>query len=247
MQSSSAFVHPSFSSTFTPWRGGAPRVLAVSSSLPPSRTRVAAPVRTIVMQEKDTQKKPLFRNPFASKSDKGDQSSSSASFMEPQPGDPGYMQYITADDEKKKRGLDLLKEDILKSAPERAGVGRQDADSVLMRPQAGEPGYKPAAYQTVRVSTLGISTFSDDKNYVSKVGGIDAVKQAAVDIQTGTKTGKDIKKEVLNKANNRPLNTFQSTLQRPSASPQPNVDNLPDYLKPLPEDTPRKGMSWKNY
>lgn len=40
-----------------------------------------------------------------------------------------------------KRGIDLLREDIFKSAPEKVGVGRQDAYGI-MPPQPGEPGYK---------------------------------------------------------------------------------------------------------
>ncbi|KAI0567818.1 hypothetical protein FGB62_1g694 [Gracilaria domingensis] len=240
----SAFVQPSFSSAFTPARAHRATV---------SRRPTPATPARIVMAEGE--KKPFFRNPFAAKPK--DPNVPDVAFIAPQPGDPGYKEpalakpAAEAEPAKKagssptklpvvagevKRGFDLLREDVLKSAPERAGVGRQDADSVVMRPQAGEPGYKPAAYQTVQVSKLGISTFSDDKNYVSKVGGIDAVKQAALDIKTGQKTGKEIKREALMKA--------QNITKKAEA---PKVYDIPDYLKPLPEDTPRKGMTWKNY
>lgn len=129
-----------------------------------------------------------------------------------------------------KRGLDLLREDLLKNAPERAGVGRQDQPSVTMKPAAGEPGYKPQAFQTVKVSELGISPFPDDKNAVGKVGGVDAVKKAALDVKKG-KTAKEVKKELLQ------IKTKE----------EPKVFDIPDYLKPIPEDTPRKGYTWKNY
>lgn len=130
-----------------------------------------------------------------------------------------------------KRGLDLLKEDLLKNAPQRAGVGRQDV-SAVMKPMAGEPGFKPAAYQTVKVSELGISPFPEDANAVGKVGGIEAVKKAAVEVKAGKKSASDIKKEVL---------------KVEVKAEKEQVFDIPDYLKPLPEDTPRKGYTWKNY
>ena len=163
-----------------------------------------------------------------------------------------------------KRGLDLLREDFLKNAPERAGVGRQDRDALTMKPVAGEPGYKPPSIATVKVSALGISPFSDDKNYVSNVGGVEAVKQAAIDSKAG-KSAKQLKKEVmdaLNKnssivANNKVSQTtnFKPPASTPSAftptpvpaPPKAPDDLLPSYLRPIPEDTPRKGMTWKNY
>ena len=129
------------------------------------------------------------------------------------------------------RGLALVVEDLRKNLPEVAGVGRQDVTG-FMKPQFGEPGYKPQAYETVKYSELGISSFSDDKNYVSKVGGIDAVKKAAKDALAGKKAS-DIKAAVL-KAD-------------PVVKEEPKEYPLPDYLQPLPEDTPRKGMTWKNY
>lgn len=132
--------------------------------------------------------------------------------------------------EERKRGLQLLREDLFKSAPEAAGVGRQDA-SAIMKPLYGEPGYKPAAYETVKVSDLGISPFPDDANAVGKVGGVEAVKKAAVEVKKGEKTAEEVKKEVL----------------KIEVKQEAKVYDIPDYLKPLPEDTPRKGYTWKNY
>eukprot|EP00177_Eucheuma_denticulatum_P003480 GFKZ01006292.1.p1 GENE.GFKZ01006292.1~~GFKZ01006292.1.p1 ORF type:complete len:276 (+),score=50.24 GFKZ01006292.1:195-1022(+) len=134
-----------------------------------------------------------------------------------------------------KRGLDLLREDVLKSAPERVGVGRQDAESVTMKPVAGEPGYKPESFQTVKVSELGISPFPDDANAVGKVGGLEAVRKAAVDVKQG-KTAKEIKKAVL-----------KPDIAKVEAKGEAKVYDIPDYLKPIPEDSPRKGLTWKNY
>lgn len=131
---------------------------------------------------------------------------------------------------KVKRGLDLLREDVLKNAPTRVGVGRQD-QSAVMKPMYGEPGYKPAAYETVKVSDLGISPFPDDANAVGNVGGIAAVKKAAVEVQKGEKTAAEIKREVLKIETKKEAKVF----------------DIPDYLKPLPEDTTRKGFTWKNY
>lgn len=237
----SAFVPPSFNSAFTPARG--------QPATASRRPAASAPARFVMAEEK----KPLFRNPFAAKP--AQPNVSSTSYMAPQPGDPGYkdpaavkpaaskpqklpvIENDKGDEGVAKRGLDLLKEDVLKSAPERVGVGRQDASSVTMRPQAGEPGYKPAAYQTVKVSELGISTFSDDKNYVGNVGGIDAVKKAALEVTSGQKTTKQLKEEALRKVSKAPAKAVK----------EETTYDIPDYLKPLPEDTPRKGMSWKNW
>lgn len=132
--------------------------------------------------------------------------------------------------ERVKRGLDLLREDVFKNAPSRVGVGRQD-QSAIMKPMYGEPGYKPAAYETVKVSDLGISPFPDDANAVGNVGGIEAVKKAAVEVQKGEKTALEIKREVLK------IKTKKGE----------KVYDIPDYLKPLPEDMTRKGFTWKNY
>lgn len=132
--------------------------------------------------------------------------------------------------ETEKRGLGLVVEDLKKNLPEVVGVGRQDTTG-YMKPQPGEPGYKPQAYETTFVSDLGISTFSDDKNYVSKVGGLDAIKKAAKEVNAGAKA-EEIKKAVLK----------AETIKKE----EPKVYSLPDYLMPLPEDTPRKGMSWVN-
>lgn len=128
-----------------------------------------------------------------------------------------------------KRGLALLREDLFKTAPEKAGVGRQDT-TMYIRPQYGDPGYKPQAYEVTKVSSLGISPFSDDKNAVEKVGGLEAVKIAAKEVLKG-KSAKELKNQALK------IKTVE----------EPKVFDIPDYLKPLPEDTPRKGMTWKNY
>lgn len=137
----------------------------------------------------------------------------------------------TAEVEGKKRGLDLLREDFLKSVPERVGVGRQDV-SAIMAPSFGEPGYKPKAYETVNVSELGISPFPDDANAVGKVGGIRAVEKAARQVKSGQSANvikaKVMKKEVV-------------------VADKDKVFDIPSYLKPIPEDTPRKGLTWKNY
>lgn len=130
----------------------------------------------------------------------------------------------------KKGGLNLLKDDLLKNAPSFAGVGRQDV-SGIMKPMAGEPGYKPQAYETVRVSELGISPFPDDANAVGKVGGIKAVKKAAVEVKQGSKTADEVKKEVLK------IDVKKEKDQ---------VFDIPDYLKPIPEDN-RMTYTWKNY
>lgn len=132
-----------------------------------------------------------------------------------------------------KRGIALLREDFLKTAPQKAGVGRQDLDAFTMKPLSGEPGYKAAAYELVKVSELGISPFPDDANAVGKVGGIEAVKKAARDVREG-KSAKEIKKEVLN-------------IGTDVKDTETEVFDIPDYLKPLPEDTPRPRMTWKNY
>jgi len=52
------------------------------------------------------------------------------------------------------RGLGLLREDLLKSAPERAGIGRQDQVQVAA-PTYGEPGYVEAGVQASRVGDTG--------------------------------------------------------------------------------------------
>lgn len=137
----------------------------------------------------------------------------------------------TADVESKKRGLDLLRQDFLKSAPERAGIGRQDVTAV-MAPSFGEPGYKPQAFETVKLSELGISPFQDDANAVGKVGGLAAVQKAALASKRG-KTAKQNKAKALKK----PI----------VVSAEDIVYDIPDYLKPIPEDTTTKGLTWKNY
>lgn len=199
--------------------------------------------------------------------------------MSPQAGDPGYKAKTPDAPEKVapekvaqkfpvnagsavtavKRGFELFKEDFLKEAPERVGVGRQDQEGLTMKPVAGEPGYKAPSIATVYVSELGISPFPDDKNFVSNVGGIEAVRQAAIDSKAG-KSAKQIKKEALQSLNktesvvdkvverSAPLaSASAAAAPMPVQMPAPADDLLPSYLKPIPEDTTRKGMTWKNY
>jgi hypothetical protein len=164
-------------------------------------------------------------NPFAKKPN-GDVAPSG--FAQPQPGD---QDYVAPREWPTTRGLDLLREDVLKSAPEVIGVGRQDY-SGIMEPQFGEPGYKPQAYEETKVSELGISPFQDDANAVGKVGGLAAVQQAAIKARMGV-TAEAIKDQIMNK----PMVVREEDM----------VYDIPSYLKPLPEDTPRKGLTWKNY
>eukprot|EP00180_Rhodochaete_pulchella_P000045 Plantae.Rhodophyta-Rhodochaete_pulchella.ctg10290.p1 GENE.Plantae.Rhodophyta-Rhodochaete_pulchella.ctg10290~~Plantae.Rhodophyta-Rhodochaete_pulchella.ctg10290.p1 ORF type:complete len:247 (-),score=34.12 Plantae.Rhodophyta-Rhodochaete_pulchella.ctg10290:1102-1842(-) len=151
---------------------------------------------------------------------------------EPQPGEPGYQAPSEPETGPQKvmgsakRGFELLKRDLLKTAPERAGVGRQDKTFVY-QPQAGEPGYKQPSVERVKVSQLGISPFSDDKNFVSKVGGKDAVVKAAEEVEERAKQPK-MKGE-------RAVEATQEKFE------------VPDYLKSIPEDTPRRGYTWKNW
>lgn len=196
-------------------------------------------------------------NPFAKKggSAKGKDSPPPSLFAEPQPGDPGYGKdtkkevkkvakkvvdtgpVFALDDDgpgfgQVRKGLDLLKEDLLKNAPERIGVGRQDA-TYKSAPQYGEPGYKQQAYETVFQRDLGLSPFTDDKNSVGKVGGIEAVKQAAIEAKMG-KSAKVIKKESILRRAGRPV--FQEDSQTPASE-------LPDYLKPLADEVSRASAS----
>lgn len=267
MKSTLAFNIGASSSTFTPVTFH----ISIQKCDALTRPRVTYQPAKIRMADDDGG---FFKNPFKARPKPVDEPQTS--FMAPQPGDPGYKPPapvakgaglpstsketkatkdapsksttekkvtptpaggkgkklpVVSGAEAVKRGLDLLKEDLLKNAPERAGVGRQDTPSLTMKPSAGEPGYKPQAYQTVMASQLGISGFPDDKNFVSKVGGIAAVKKAALDVKKEGKTAKQIKQEVLK------INTKK----------EKTVFDIPDYLKPIPEDTPRKGYTWKNY
>lgn len=166
-------------------------------------------------------------------------------FMPPQPGDAGYKSPKSKESESKKeqssdgamaeleeaaaqittsakRGLELLKEDLFKTAPERAGVGRQD-EPTIMKPQFGEPGYKAGD--------------GDDSTILSDVK--DTVQGVISDVKDAVSS--DDKKKT--SSGDRPvLKNKKSTLK----TPEEEYD-LPAYLKPLPEDTPRKGFTWKNY
>lgn len=129
------------------------------------------------------------------------------------------------------RGLSLLKEDLFKNAPEKAGVGRQD-QAMYYKPQFGEPGYKKQAYEEVYGSELEkVIEFDEYASTEEKLAFVDNVKIAAKELKKGKKA-KEIKAKMLN-------------LEVKDAEPE--VYDIPDYLKPIPEDTPRKGMTWKNY
>lgn len=134
-----------------------------------------------------------------------------------------------------KRGAALLREDFLKSAPERIGVGRQDLTEVAP-PTYGEPGYKYSAYETAKQSTLGISSFSDDANAAEKVGGLAALKKAALEAKKGA-TAAELKAKAVR---------MEKAVLKAAANEE-KKDVLPSYLLPLPEDTPRKYGTWKNY
>lgn len=174
-----AFAPSAFSSSFLGHRPATQRAVCVQSAGPR------------MMAEGDKKGFGSFfenLNPFGR--------SKETAFMKPQPGDPGYVEPpvdksapsstpaapaapkkgaklpvktgITAFDSAA-RGLELLREDLFKNAPVAAGVGRQD-ETGYIKPQPGEPGYKPQAYEVTYVSDLGISPFADDPNYVDEVG-----------------------------------------------------------------------------
>lgn len=208
----------------------------------------------------DDEKRGFFPNPFARKSKRSEEKSS---FMEPQPGDPGYGKPMSsgrdettseAEEEDtsifarkdnrgledfpmgtnaQKRGLALLRDDFLRSAPERVGVGRQDVGSVVMKPVAGEPGYKPDNPKVSKEAKKGKS--------------VKAVKR---DVANVTEEKED-KKEKVDKGG-WGEKSFQKGRKNPqkdteSANVEDNVYQLPDYLRPIAEDNPGKGSTWKNY
>lgn len=96
--------------------------------------------------------------------------------------------------------------------------------------------YKYSAYETAKQSSLGISSFSDDANAAAKVGGLDALKKAAVAAKKGA-TASQLKAKA--------LQAEKAALK--AAENEEKKDVLPSYLLPLPEDTPRKYGTWKNY
>lgn len=171
-------------------------------------------------------------------------------FMPPQPGDAGYKSKESSPKPKEseskkeessesgnldlsdvedaassladtaKRGFALLKEDLFKSAPERAGVGRQD-QSTIMKPQFGEPGYKAGSGED--------SVFGKAKDAVGDV--VDDVKSNFEDLLDDEEDKKTSRPNLKKGKQKTPIGEY----------------DLPAYLKPLPEDTPRKGFTWKNY
>lgn len=110
-------------------------------------------------------------------------------------------------------------------------MGRQDIQD-FMKQQFGEPGYKKQAYETVKVSKLGVSPSEEDANYAGKVGGLEAVKKASKDVLE-RKKAEDIKKAVLE--------------QSDVVEEDPKEYPLSSYLLPLSEDTPHNGYTWVNY
>jgi len=134
------------------------------------------------------------------------------------------------------RGVSLFKRDFEDKL--------QGGPTYTAAPMAGEPGYKSEAYQRVKASSLGISTFSDDKNYVGNVGGLSAVRLAAEAAEEKMAADKAAKKAKKAGIEEPPASSLPSYLGGGSAA---GSSLLPDYLQPLPEDTPTEGKSWKNY
>lgn len=96
--------------------------------------------------------------------------------------------------------------------------------------------YKYTAYETAKQSTLGISSFADDANAAAKVGGMAALKKAALEAKKGA-TAAQLKAKALQ---------MEKAVLKAAANEE-KKDVLPSYLLPLPEDTPRKYGTWKNY
>lgn len=151
-----------------------------------------------------------------------------------------------------KRGLELLREDILRNAPERVGVGRQDTDSITIMPVAGEPGYKPTSSQTAKASESGDSPTADAKSANAKVGGVNTVRKAAEEARE--KENKKRKEVVIRGARDekgekgdKGGKTLQKKTESANVGGGEEQYDLPDYLKPIPEDNPRQGSTWKNY
>jgi len=96
--------------------------------------------------------------------------------------------------------------------------------------------YKYSAYEKAKQSTLGVSSFSDDANAAAKIGGIEALKKAAIEARKGASAA-----QLKAKA----LKIEKAVLS--AAEAQEKTNPLPSYLQPLPEDTPRKYSTWKNY
>lgn len=90
-----------------------------------------------------------------------------------------------------------------------------------MKPQFGEPGYKAGDGEN--------SVFGKAKEAVGNA--VDEVKsnfEELLDDEEDKKTSRPNLKKGKQKT---PIGEY----------------DLPAYLKPLPEDTPRKGFTWKNY
>lgn len=177
-----------------------------------------------------------------------------AQYGDPQPGEPGYSARKASKKSSSKsggddddpsvvsdakdyfedvagaasRGFKLLRDDLLKSAPERFGIGRQDTSS-LAEPSYGEPGYKPP---------------EDDSVPFRKPATGAKISEPKVDMQFPQSTFTSQPR-----ASFKVSGASQSTPPaKPSSSSSKDSSgeyDLPDYLKPLPEDTPRS--TWKNY
>lgn len=255
----SAFAPPALGTSFTGHR-------VALSTRPVSIA--AVPLRQAPCMQ-DGKKKGFFFNPFAKKPDKAEQQPA-ATFMEPQAGDPGFgksarkaadttvsgfkeqlqevgdmnigeqiesnpLKDIIMQRGSLKRGLELLREDILKNAPERVGVGRQDTESITMKPVAGEPGYKPQSYQTAKVSELRTSP---------SAGAAKAAEEAE---EKKNKTKEVMMGGAKDKMRGKGGKSLQKEAESVNVGEGEKQYDLPDYLKPIPEDTPRKGSTWRNY
>eukprot|EP00168_Porphyra_purpurea_P010151 TRINITY_DN249_c0_g1_i3.p5 TRINITY_DN249_c0_g1~~TRINITY_DN249_c0_g1_i3.p5 ORF type:complete len:111 (+),score=44.14 TRINITY_DN249_c0_g1_i3:819-1151(+) len=109
---------------------------------------------------------------------------------------------------------------------------------------AGEPGYKAEAYQRVKASSLGISTFSDDKNYVGNVGGLAAVRLAAEAAEEKIVADKAAKKAKKAGIEAPPPSALPSYL---GGGRPPRRRCCPTTCSRCPEDASAEGKSWKNY
>lgn len=135
-----------------------------------------------------------------------------------------------------KRGLELLRDDVLSRLPSRVGVGPQDASLMTdAEPQPGEPGYRPPARAQVRVSDLGLSAFRDAPNYVGKAGGLQDLDAQAEMAMNRAQSAEDAR-----------VREIQQRLGRDvaEAREEGKKAGLPSYLQPLEEDFPNS--NWVN-
>lgn len=89
----------------------------------------------------------------------------------------------SAEDEAKKtakRGAALLREDLLKSAPERIGVGRQD-ETALAPPTYGEPGYVSRIWRRGLILCAQVRWGSGGVGVGGRRGSVDGYRCGSVD------------------------------------------------------------------